>query len=73
MKIFKRIKAPVVNDKIARQVASHIIKIQCRLADCMNKRVKKVPGRILLLALLLFTVTFGGYCLYLILNPFINH
>lgn len=73
MKIFKKIKEPVGQDKTAKLMASHILKVQSRLADRLNKRARNVPGRILLLALLLFSTAFGGYCLYLILTPFINH
>ena len=69
MKSFKREKEPARQDKIAKHVASHIVKVQYRLADYLNSRAKQLSEKILLMSLILFCVAFGGYCLYLILIP----
>ncbi len=73
MKNFGKIKDSVGLDRTAKQAASYILKVQSGVADHLNKRARNVSERILLLALFLFSAAFGGYCLYLILTPFINH
>ena len=69
MKIFKRVKEPDKQDKIAKQVASHIIKAQYRIADYLNSWAKQLSEKVVPMSLILFCVAFGGYCLYLILIP----
>jgi hypothetical protein len=68
MRIFKRTREPVQHNEVAQQIARYIIRYQTGLADYLNRKTKNWQRKSLHLALLLFILAYGGYCLYLLIS-----
>lgn len=68
MKIFKKINAPSRQDELASQIAKKVIQVQHNLADSLNKKVKNQSGNRQLIGLAIFSLIFGGYCIYLLIS-----
>ena len=68
MKLFARRKENMDNDRVARQIAGRIIGGQKRLANYLNRRTMHLSGRLWLYLLIIFSLLFGGYCLYLVIH-----
>lgn len=68
MNLFKRPKQHHTDDALAHRIAGDIIGRQRRIADYLNSKATYLSKRARLSALILFSLAFGSYCLYLLIK-----
>ena len=68
MNLFKRPKQYHTDDALAHRIAGDIIGRQRRIADYLNSKATYLSKRARLSALILFSLAFGSYCLYLLIK-----
>lgn len=68
MNLFKRPKQHRTDDALAHRIAGNIIGRQRRIADYLNSKATCLSKRTRLSALILFSLIFGSYCLYLLIK-----
>lgn len=68
MNLFKRPKQHHTDDALAHRIAGDIIGRQRRIADYLNSKATYLSKRTRLSALILFSLAFGSYCLYLLIK-----
>lgn len=68
MNLFKRPKQHHIDDALAHRIAGSIIGRQRRIADYLNSKAAYLSKRARLYALILFSLAFGSYCLYLLIK-----
>lgn len=68
MNLFKRPKQHHTDDALAHRIAGNIIGRQRRIADYLNSKATYLSKRARLSALILFSLAFGSYCLYLLIK-----
>ncbi len=70
MRLFKRNRAQVSSEATAQRIAEAIINNQVKIAAYLNGKARHWSPKGLRLWLIGFCLTFGGYCLYLIIGTF---
>jgi hypothetical protein len=73
MRLFKKrvVSLSAGQEQRAGKIAGSILKGQRKAADYLNRKAAGMPGGRLLFLLIAFCLAFGGYCLYLVIQPFI--
>jgi len=70
MKLFKKNQEEMITGKVAEKLATSLLKRQQQLAFVLNRKIQQLSIKHIRIFFIGFSVLFGAYCLYLILNAF---
>ncbi len=72
MRLFKKQERPLTGgqENTANRIADRILKAQQQAADYLNNKTGGFSRKNWLLTLIMFSVVFGSYCLYLLISAF---